>query len=77
MRLIQSLLVLLFSIVLLMTLWPLFVFLVIVFVIYWIMIKNRVQQAMKDVNQMNDEYKQKSDNPNIIDVEVLDEREEK
>lgn len=77
MRLIQNLLVLVLSIVLLMTLWPLFVFLMIILVIYWIVIKNRVQKAAQDINNMNQSYNQTHSNPDIIDVEVLDEREEK
>lgn len=76
MRLIQSLLVLIFSIFLLMTLWPLFIFLVIVGIIYWIIIQNRVKQAMGEIHQMNQDFQSKTNNPNVFDAEVLDEREE-
>ncbi len=61
-----------------MTLWPVFVFLVIVFIIYFIVIKNRMTQAMNDIHEMNQDSKhERPSDPNVIDVEVLDEREEK
>ena len=52
---IQTLFLLLFSILLLVTLWPLFIVLMIILIIYWIIIKNRILQAVNEVHQMNDE----------------------
>ncbi len=74
MRILQTLAVLFLSILLLVTLWPLFVFLVIVMIIYWIIIKNRVLKAVNDINDLN--QTQSSTNPNVIDVEIVEERKE-
>lgn len=75
MKIFQTLFLLLFSILLLVTLWPLFIVLMIILIIYWIIIKNRILQAVNEVHQMNDENLNQT-NPNVIDVEIVEERKE-
>lgn len=76
MKALQTLLILMFSILLLVTLWPLFVFLVVIMSIYWIIIKNRIQKAATDMHEMNNNQTQQGTrNKDAIDVEIVDERE--
>ena len=76
MKALQTLLILMFSILLLVTLWPLFVFLVVIMSIYWIIIKNRIQKAASDIHEMNENQTQQSTrNKDAIDAEIVDERE--
>lgn len=73
MKILQTLALLFISVLILMTLWPLFIFLVIVSVIVWIVIRSRLEQAAQDIQSMNQNNDSTS---NVIDVEITNEREE-
>jgi hypothetical protein len=73
MKILQSLLTLMVSLILLSIFWPLFVFLVIVMGVYFVLIKSRLQKSYS-TNQT--QYTSHPQDPNVIDVEVVSEKEE-
>lgn len=76
MEILRALIVTIIGVFLLMTLWPLFVFLVLVFVAYWVFISMRLRKMGETIRQSNNETNQsKHSDPNVIDVEYTERKE--
>lgn len=71
MNIIRALLLTLIGVFILMTLWPLFVFLVIVFGLYWIAISLRIRRMGQTIHQ---EYKEptSSEKKDVIDAQYTE-----
>lgn|GEM_PF-1623342 len=71
MNIIRALLLTLIGVFILMTLWPLFVFLVIVFGLYWIAISLRIRRMGQTIQQ---EYKEptSSEKKDVIDAQYTE-----
>ena len=76
MEILRALIVTIMGVFLLMTLWPLFVFLVLVFLAYWVYISMRLRKMGKTIRQSTSETNQsKPSDPNVIDVEYTERKE--
>lgn len=76
MEILRALIVTIIGVFLLMTLWPLFVFLVLVFVAYWVFISMHLRKMGETIRQSNNETNQsKPSDPNVIDVEYTERKE--
>lgn len=76
MEILRALIVTIIGVFLLMTLWPLFVFLVLVFLAYWVFISMRLRKMSETIRQSNNEASQsKPSDPNVIDVEYTERKE--
>ncbi|HET6784610.1 MAG TPA: hypothetical protein VFH18_01170 [Erysipelotrichaceae bacterium] len=69
MNILRALIVSVIGIFILMTLWPLFVFLVIVFGIYWFAISMRIKRMNQTVR---DDFNQSSNQPDNKPKDVID-----
>lgn len=71
MNIIRALLLTMIGVFILMTLWPLFVFLVIVFGLYWVVISMRIRRMGQTVQQ---EYKEPttSEKKDVIDAQYTE-----
>ncbi|HCT63541.1 MAG TPA: hypothetical protein DIC19_05520 [Erysipelotrichaceae bacterium] len=76
MEILRALIVTIIGVFLLMTLWPLFVFLVLVFLAYWVYISMRLRKMGETIRQSTSETSQsKPSDPNVIDVEYTERKE--
>ena len=76
MEILRALIVTIIGVFLLMTLWPLFVFLVLVFLAYWVFISMRLRKMGETIRQITNETCQsKASDPNVIDVEYTERKE--
>ena len=76
MEILRALIVTIIGVFLLMTLWPLFVFLVLVFLAYWVFISMRLRKMGETIRQSNSESTQsKPSDSNVIDVEYTERKE--
>ena len=76
MEILRALIVTIIGVFLLMTLWPLFVFLVLVFLAYWVFISMRLRKMGETIRQSTNETSQsKHSDPNVIDVEYTERKE--
>jgi len=76
MEILRALIVTIIGVFLLMTLWPLFVFLVLVFLAYWVFISMRLRKMGETIRQSTTETSQsKPCDPNVIDVEYTERKE--
>ena len=76
MEILRTLIVTIIGVLLLMTLWPLFVFLVLVFFAYWVFISMRLRKMGDTLRQSTQEASQaKPNDPNVIDVEYTERKE--
>lgn len=76
MEILRALIVTIIGVFLLMTLWPLFVFLVLVFLAYWVFISMRLRKMGETIRQSTQETPQaKPSDPNVIDVEYTERKE--
>lgn len=71
MNIIRALLLTMIGVFILMTLWPLFVFLVIVFGLYWVVISMRIRRMGQTIQQ---EYKEptSSEKKDVIDAQYTE-----
>lgn len=71
MNIIRALLLTMIGVFILMTLWPLFVFLVIVFGLYWVVISMRIRRMGQTIQQ---EYKEPttSEKKDVIDAQYTE-----
>ena len=71
MNIIRALLLTIIGVFILMTLWPLFVFLVIVFGLYWVVISMRIRRMGQTIQQ---EYKEPttSEKKDVIDAQYTE-----
>jgi Flp pilus assembly protein TadB len=71
MNIIRALLLTMIGVFILMTLWPLFVFLVIVFGLYWVVISMRIRRMGQTIQQ---EYKEptNSEKKDVIDAQYTE-----
>lgn len=71
MNIIRALLLTMIGVFILMTLWPLFVFLVIVFGLYWVIISMRIRRMGQTIQQ---EYKEPttSEKKDVIDAQYTE-----
>ena len=76
MEILRALIVTIIGVFILMTLWPLFVFLVLVFLAYWVFISMRLRKMGETIRQNTQETPQaKPSDPNVIDVEYTERKE--
>lgn len=76
MEILRALIVTIIGVFLLMTLWPLFVFLVLVFLAYWVFISMRLRKMSETIHQSTSETSQsKPSDSNVIDVEYTERKE--
>lgn len=76
MEILRALIVTIIGVFILMTLWPLFVFLVLVFLAYWVFISMRLRKMGETIRQSTQETSQaKPIDPNVIDVEYTERKE--
>lgn len=76
MEILRALIVTIVGVFILMTLWPLFVFLVLVFFAYWVFISMRLRKMGDTLRQSTQESSQsKTNDPNVIDVEYTERKE--
>jgi Na+-transporting methylmalonyl-CoA/oxaloacetate decarboxylase gamma subunit len=76
MEILRALIVTIIGVFLLMTLWPLFVFLVLVFFAYWVFISIRLRKMGETIRQSTSEpTPPTSQDPNVIDVEYTERKE--
>jgi Na+-transporting methylmalonyl-CoA/oxaloacetate decarboxylase gamma subunit len=76
MEILRALIVTIIGVFILMTLWPLFVFLVLVFLAYWVFISMRLRKMGETIRQSTHETAQaKPSDPNVIDVEYTERKE--
>lgn len=76
MEILRALIVTIIGVFLLMTLWPLFVFLVLVFFAYWVFISMRLRKMGETIRQsVQEPSPTPSQDPNVIDVEYTERKE--
>lgn len=73
MEIIRALVVTIIGVFLLLTLWPLFVFLVLVFFAYWVFISARLRKMSETIRQSSPQTPPNTPNDaNVIDVEYTE-----
>jgi len=75
MNILRALIITTIGFILLLTLWPLFIFLLVVIVLYWIYFKNKIVNMQKEATTTQQQSPTQDSNKDVIEAEYTERRE--
>jgi low temperature requirement protein LtrA len=75
MNILRALIITTIGFILLLTLWPLFIFLLVVIVLYWIYFKNKIVNLQREATTTQQQSPTQESNKDVIEAEYTERRE--
>lgn len=75
MNILRALIITTIGFILLLTLWPLFIFLLVVIVLYWIYFKNKIVNLQREATTTQQQSPTQDSNKDVIEAEYTERRE--